>query len=383
MILSSTIFFALPLTVLADGDHPEEKATSTWGTYVLLTFIVLALLASILHFVQKKQLDQTKALKKPNKEAKEQHQRLSQRAALLRVLQWAAIAGLVVTGLFNVFGSSTKDGSVQMDHIHGIGYSPDGQALWFASHDGLKVYTHEHWSDGPGEKNDYMGFSVMSQGFYSSGHPAPGSKLKNPFGIVRSLDAGQTLEPLAYYGQIDFHLMAAGYSSHTIYVYNPQPQAQLKEQGLYYSQDEGKTWSKSSMAGFSGEVTSLAVHPDQASTIVVGTSSGAYLSSDFGQTFKAIVANKQITGITYSQSGELWVGTYSSNKAGLLHISSDYKDFKELPIPAMAGDAIAYLTVHPQNSKEISLVTYNRQAYTSTDGGATWKQIVKDGKNVQ
>jgi hypothetical protein len=32
------------------------------------------------------------------------------------------------------------------------------------------------WKEAPGEMHDYLGFSMADNGFYSSGHPAPGTK---------------------------------------------------------------------------------------------------------------------------------------------------------------------------------------------------------------
>jgi hypothetical protein len=382
MALTGAAIFTLPVTAWADGDHPEEKAGMGWGTYLFLAFMVLLLLSWIIYFLQKKQLEELKNMKRQDTGTRDKNKQLTKRVALLRWIGWTSLMGLLLIGTLNVLASRDKDSAVHMEHIHGLGYSNDGQRLLFAAHDGLKVYSNGHWSAGPGDKHDYMGFSVMDQGFYSSGHPAPGSKLKNPFGVVRSVDEGKSVEPLAYYGQIDFHLMAAGYKSHALYVYNPQPQAQMKEQGLYYSQDEGKTWTKSDMKGLTGEVTALAAHPDQASTIVIGTVSGAYLSKDFGKTFEAVVTGKQITGLSYSPRGSLLAGTYVSNKPGLVQMASDSRDLKNLTVPALTEDAVAYIAVHPRNDQEISLVTFNRQAFTSTDGGGNWKQIVEDGESV-
>ncbi|WP_080835059.1 hypothetical protein [Cohnella massiliensis] len=45
-------------------------------------------------------------------------------------------------------------------HLHGLGYSADGKRLFIPVHNGLKVYADGVWSDAPGEKHDYMGFSA-------------------------------------------------------------------------------------------------------------------------------------------------------------------------------------------------------------------------------
>lgn len=383
VMLGSGVLLALPPKVWADGEHPVEKTGLTGGTYALLAFMLLLIVSAVVYALQKKRLDEAAAVKRPGAEAIAHRQRLDSRVRILRWIRMAALAGLILTGLTNVWQSRPSDDSVTMDHIHGLGYSPDGQKLMFAAHDGIKLLSAGHWSAGTGEKHDYMGFSVMDRGFYSSGHPAPGSKLDNPFGIIRSLDEGKSVEPLAFYGEIDFHVMTAGYRSHSLYVFNPQPHSQLKEQGIYVSLDEGKTWTRSKASGLSGEVTGIAAHPDQASTVAVGTRNGAYLSKDAGATFEPLFTGKQITGLSYDLEGNLLAGTYASKKAGLVRIVPDTQAVKEVPIPAFTDDAVAFIAPHPVNKQEISFVTYNRQAYTSTDGGSKWKPVVKDGKSLK
>ena len=49
------------------------------------------------------------------------------------------------------------------------------------------------------------------------------SNLKNPLGIMKSTDQGNTLEKIKFYGEIDFHYLAASYYNHTLYVYNEHP----------------------------------------------------------------------------------------------------------------------------------------------------------------
>jgi hypothetical protein len=130
-------------------------------------------------------------------------------------------------------------------HIHGLGYSVDGKHLLLPVHNGLSVYTDGKWSDGLGEKHDYMGFAAADNGFYSSGHPAPGSTYKNPLGLIKSTNNGKSITVLALEGEVDFHGMTVGYRTHTLYVLNPQPNSKMKQGGLYYSQDEGQTWTSS------------------------------------------------------------------------------------------------------------------------------------------
>ncbi|MFU7548103.1 glycosyl hydrolase, partial [Pseudomonas paraeruginosa] len=93
-------------------------------------------------------------------------------------------------------------------HVHGLAFSPDGQQLSIPSHHGLAVYSQGRWSKAPGPAHDYMGYSVTRQAIYSSGHPARGSGLVNPFGVIKSSDGGRTWQQLGLQGDSDFHLLA-------------------------------------------------------------------------------------------------------------------------------------------------------------------------------
>src|SRR5258705_5111931 len=92
--------------------------------------------------------------------------------------------------------STQAAAQVTLMHVHGLAYSQDGKRLMIPSHHGLAVYESGEWSKASGPQHDYMGFSATGKSLYSSGHPAPGSRLVNPFGHLRSREAGQTLEKL-------------------------------------------------------------------------------------------------------------------------------------------------------------------------------------------
>src|SRR5213083_2566852 len=109
---------------------------------------------------------------------------------------------------------------VTLTHVHGLAYSADGKRLMIPSHHGLAIYERGKWSKAPGPEHDYMGFSATANHVYSSGHPAPGSGLVNPFGLLRSRDGGKTWDKLGLEGESDFHLMATSWNTNAIYVWN-------------------------------------------------------------------------------------------------------------------------------------------------------------------
>src|SRR2546428_4375170 len=174
---------------------------------------------------------------------------------------------------------------VMLMHVHGLAYSPDGKRLMIPSHNGLAVYENGKWSKAPGPQHDYMGFSATGKNLYSSGHPAPGSGVVNPFGLLRSRDGGKTWEKLGLEGESDFHLLATGWNTNAVYVWNPAPSSRMKRPGLHYTLTDGLVGNSARVSGLEGDPRALAVHPDDAAIVAVATSSDVFLSRDSGERF--------------------------------------------------------------------------------------------------
>ncbi|MHA2033220.1 MAG: F510_1955 family glycosylhydrolase [Candidatus Kariarchaeaceae archaeon] len=192
----------------------------------------------------------------------------------------------------NVFLSN----EVFFSHIHGIGYNSDGNRILVVSHAGIKLYTNGKWEAPDLPAHDYMGFAPVDDEFYSSGHPAHNTDLLNPLGLVKVSDDGEDFTSLVFAGVIDFHLMAAGHYSHTIYVITEESHPQL-ESGLNYSPDDGKTWTHINMNRQIIGASRIAVHPTDVRSVAVATKKGLYLSNDFGNRFDRLADEKTVTAI--------------------------------------------------------------------------------------
>ena len=130
-----------------------------------------------------------------------------------------------------------------LHHVHGLAFSADGSSLYIPSHFGLAIWRDGRWSKGPGPAHDYMGFSATRRHLYSSGHPAHGAGLVNPFGLLKSGDGGKTWRKLGLEGEADFHVMAAGYDNPAVYVYNTEPNSRMRRAGIHVTFDDGRNWS--------------------------------------------------------------------------------------------------------------------------------------------
>lgn len=280
---------------------------------------------------------------------------------------WLAI---LAVGLL-ILSACTSGVTVKLDHVHGLGFSPDGSQVLIAAHDGIKVYQDGKWAIPDQPKNDYMGFVATDDGFYSSGHPGPGVKLPEPLGLVKSTDGGKTLKLLGLQGQYDFHVMGAGYKSHAVYVFNQVASPQLPA-GLQFSLDDGKSWKKAGAKGLSGAPIQIAVHPTDVKIVAVGTEHGLFLSMDQGESFAKLWERSPVPAVTFA--GERLLFGFQ----GLAVYELATKQLQELKAPVLAAkDAIGYVAVQ---GDRVALATYGNEVYLSSDGGKGWKQIVKQGK---
>jgi hypothetical protein len=385
MMLVMAGLIALPAGIFAHGAEAEAVEGTAVSLYVFAGTAILLALLLVLFLVTNSKVKRLGNVKK--QEDREKRQQLSKTA---NVLKWSSVLlliGVIISGTM-AFSGGQGQSSVEIapiDHMHGMGYSSDGKRIFFAVHDGLRVYSEGHWSMGQGERHDYMGYSAVDDGFYSSGHPARGSGMKNPFGLLKSTDEGKSLETLSHYGQVDFHGMTAGYQSHIIYVLNPMNMSGTKTDfdggGLFYTKDEGKTWVKSAVTGLGGETTTLAAHRTEEAVVAIGTQTGLYLSRDHGNTFEQILSDRGVTALHFNSEGKLIVGGY--NKGGSLQlIDIDTKKTEQFQIPILAQDAVMNVAENPVDTQELVLATFSKDIFLSDDRGKTWTKIADQGQMI-
>ena len=290
-------------------------------------------------------------------------------------------ACMLALALGVIVASPVRAGSpVTLMHVLGLSYSADGKQLLIPSHHGLAVYTDGRWSKAAGPAHDYMGYSATRDALYSSGHPAPGSGLTNPFGLIKSRDGGKTWQKLGLEGESDFHTLATSYATNAVYVLNHQPNTRMSQAGIYYTQTDGLRWQRAAAQGLDPKLNSLAVHPMDARVVAAGTDGGLYLSRDSAESFEQLVGGKRVLAQSFDLDGQhLWFSTHAG-KAALARIALKTGSKAEaVPIPALTEDAVAYIAQNPVRRAEIAIATFKRSVFLSKDQGRTWTQIAKDG----
>lgn len=293
---------------------------------------------------------------------------------------WIAIGGgllLLLVGWFLTKSANQSAEQITFPHIHGLAFSADGSQIITPAHDGFRIYENGVWQI-PAEvpARDYMGYSAVDGGFYSSGHPQQGTTEINPMGLVKSGDLGASLTKLGFEGETDFHLMAVGFYNHAIYVINPAPNSELQA-GLHYSLDDGQTWTPSSGSGLTHQSYALAVHPTQANTVAMATEGGLFLSVDYGETFSLIGSPSPAAAVGFSPLGD----SLLFGAKGIYQYGLDDNEIVSLKIPVLdPGDFVLYIAVSPVTPDHMALATANLDIFHTEDGGGSWQQLANNGQ---
>ena len=111
---------------------------------------------------------------------------------------------------------------------------------------------------------------------------------------------------------------------------------------------------------------------------------GLYLSRDSAESFERLVAGQRVLAQSFDLDGQhLWFSTHAG-KAALARIALKAgAKAEDIPIPALAEDAVAYIAQNPVRRSEIAIATFKRSVFLSKDQGRTWTQIAKDGTTHQ
>lgn len=295
---------------------------------------------------------------------------------------WRLAVPLLLASATELIGPQTvlAQSVVTLNHVHGLAYSADGKQLIVPSHHGLAVYREGKWSKAPGPQHDYMGFSATRTRLYSSGHPAPGSVLIDPFGLIRSVDGGKTWGKLGFEGESDFHLLATSWNTNAVYVWNAERNSRMSQPGLYYTLNDGFQWQRAVAKGLTGKPRALAVHPSDAKIVGVATSSGVYVSRNAGDSFEPLAGGVPGLAIFFDLDGQhLWYGSFSAGPR-LERVALQGGTNTAIALPPLKDDAVAYMAQNPVIPKEYAMATLERSVFVSRDAGKTWIQIANRGQ---
>ncbi len=299
----------------------------------------------------------------------------------MRIRRTLLLLALLVPGVAATLAPGARAAEpVTLTHVHGLAYSADGARLMIPSHHGLALFENSRWSKAAGPEHDYMGFSATRDALYSSGHPAPGSGLVDPFGLIRSDDGGRTWKKLGLEGESDFHTLATGYRSNAVYVINHGANSRMRQPGIYVTRNDGLQWTRSGGRGLGGQPRGLAVHPDDASIVAAGTNDGLYLSRDSAGQFTQLVGRRRVLAQTFDLDGRhLWFSAHAGSPS-LMRIALEAGATPQaLNLPPLKDDAVAYIAQNPVRRAELAIATFGRSVFVSLDAGRSWMPIADAG----
>ncbi|WP_157841440.1 F510_1955 family glycosylhydrolase [Jeotgalibacillus soli] len=266
----------------------------------------------------------------------------------------------------------TENDEVHIEHVHGMGFI--GDDLLLATHDGLVKFSDNQWYETTRNKHDYMGFTAIEGGFYASGHPEPGSDIENPLGLVKSTDLGESMEQLAFYGETDFHYLAASAKGKVIYGVLSEANSELTP-GVYYTDNEGNSWNELPLNGLAAtSLRAIAAHPTEPNVVALVSPEGLFLSEDYGSNFTQISDEEGITSLHFTEDALLF-SLVKEEGVTFQEFDLASASQQELSSIALDEDAVSYISANPANLEEVWAITFEHVLLKSKDGGRTWEHM--------
>lgn len=291
----------------------------------------------------------------------------------------SGVLGLVAAG-------PTESAGLTLHHIHGLAVDPgDPAVLYIATHAGLvKGIRGRDWQFVGDDRSDFMGFTVHPTApglMVASGHPAPGIPAPNPRGVIVSRDGGRAWRPLALEGVADFHaLTLSPADGDTLYGWSVG-----RSPGLYRVSLRHGTWTRLEARGLE-EVFSLQAHPQEAETVLAGTTSGLQVSRDGGRTWGALgnaLKGVAITSVAFQPDNPRILLAYAARQhLGLIESRDGGLTWSPLGLFLGDEDAVSHIAL-PRESATTYLATFRSDLYRSSGGTGQWQRLFQRGRLVQ
>jgi len=272
----------------------------------------------------------------------------SRKRLVVKVLVFAVV---VMLGFSNNAKAETLN---SVSHIHHVKVIEN--KVLVLTHEGLFELVGENDMKLVGkDRIDVMGFTSLGKVLVASGHPAIGSKMPNPIGLVKSLDGGLTWKAISLVGKVDFHFLEGAGSD----LYGADSQTGK----FMYSADSGQTWRTLGTNTF----TDIAVSPEIPAMAIAIKNSELLLTRNAFESTTKIKNSLKITQIEWRKSG-----LYALSAKTLYKSTNSGKTWTKLnTFKGVLGILSA--------SDQLMLVTVGPDIYTSTNSGESFKKIFQSG----
>ncbi|MDA5560870.1 hypothetical protein PJK55_09025 [Exiguobacterium sp. MMG028] len=262
-----------------------------------------------------------------------------------------------------------------VSHIHGAGFWQDDERPVIATHAGLMEYREDGWYTLPTNRHDYMGFEVVEDGFYASGHPDRRTDFKNPLGVMHGKNHGAVLESRSLEGEADFHYMSAGYATGTLYVYLEEATSEL-EPGFYRSIDGGSSFEPMQVQGIEEtQVAGIVADATDAERVFLYGPSGILVSNDSGDSFEPLIESEQVVTVGADDGQLAYIRQTDGSFEGVL-FNLDNESTETFNLPELQADAVPIELAIKE--ERMLLVTSDNSVYEFTDG--EWEMRLDKGE---
>ena len=269
---------------------------------------------------------------------------------LSKVTSKLLLFGFVITSSMASISHAKAETLDSVSHIHHV--KVVGSKILVLTHEGLYELVGKNDMKLVGkERIDVMGFTSLGNVLIASGHPAVGSKMPNPIGVMKSLDGGLTWKPISLVGKVDFHFLEGAGSD----LYGADSQTGK----LMYSADSGKTWRDIGVNTFAD----IAVSPKISGMAIAIKDSELLLTE---QAFKSTTKIK--TTFKFTQVEWVKSGLYGLSGSSLYRSTNSGKSWTKLStFKGVPGILSA--------SDQLMLVTVGSDIYTSNNEGKSFRKI--------
>ncbi|MDT8861595.1 hypothetical protein N0O92_15360 [Alkalihalobacillus sp. MEB130] len=264
-------------------------------------------------------------------------------------------------------------------HVHGLEYDQEGSGFYLATHHGLIQVDESGWNQvgEEAEHHDFMGFTMLEDGtMISSGHPSIRSKLENPLGVMISENKGQSWEPIALHGDVDFHVLHVNLGNENM-MYGIDSYNSM----LYKTKNGGYDWEQVEIDGLpvtAGDIYALASHPQNPEYLLASTEVGIYTSENGGETWTEYDNRLMVTSFQTVNESEKLFAYLLGEKEGL-HVSEDFgHSWKPLHLK-LHEDVVTYIAVHPKDERKLIVGTAGQSIYQTEDFGESWERLATEG----
>ena len=269
---------------------------------------------------------------------------------LTKVASKLLLLGFVITSSMAFISHAKAETLDSVSHIHHV--KVVGSKVLVLTHEGLYELVGKNNMKLIGkEKIDVMGFVSLGNVLVASGHPAVGSKMPNPIGVIKSLDGGLTWKSVSLSGKVDFHFLEGLGSD----LYGADSQTGK----LMHSADSGVTWKTLGANTF----IDIAVSPKKSGVAIAIKDSGLLLTQNAFKSTTKIKGTLTMTQIEWRKSGLYGLSgssLYKSTNSGKTWAKQS--TFKGAPGLLSASD-------------ELMLVTVGSDIYTSKNEGKSFRKI--------